>query len=50
MSERDITVAAIQMSSTPDKEDNLETAEKLIRSWIALCSPPATRSRTTLPG
>ncbi|HEX2738819.1 MAG TPA: carbon-nitrogen hydrolase family protein [Rubrobacter sp.] len=29
---REITVAAIQMSSTPDKDENLETAERLIRA------------------
>lgn len=31
MTERHISVAAIQMSSTPDKEENKETAEILIR-------------------
>jgi deaminated glutathione amidase len=31
MDERKMTVAAIQMSSTPDKEENRETAEALIR-------------------
>jgi deaminated glutathione amidase len=29
---REIKAAAIQMSSTPDKDDNLETAERLIRA------------------
>jgi predicted amidohydrolase len=32
MSGREITAAAIQMSSTPNKEENLETAERLIRA------------------
>lgn len=32
MSGREMTVAAIQMSSTPNKEENLETAEHLTRS------------------
>jgi predicted amidohydrolase len=32
---REITAAAIQMSSTPDKEENLHTAERLIRSAVA---------------
>ena len=32
MSGREITVSAIQMSSTPDKDDNLQTAERLIRA------------------
>ena len=32
MSERQATIAAIQMSSTPNKEENLETAERLIRA------------------
>lgn len=31
MSEREMTAAAIQMSSTPDKTENFETAENLIR-------------------
>lgn len=32
---REITAAAIQMSSTPDKGENLETAERLIRAAAA---------------
>src|SRR5215218_6399135 len=32
MDGRKITAAAIQMSSTPHKQENLETAERLIRS------------------
>ncbi len=32
MSGQEIMAAAIQMSSTPDKEENLETAERLIRA------------------
>lgn len=32
MNGREITAAAIQMSSTPNKEENLDTAERLIRS------------------
>jgi predicted amidohydrolase len=35
MSGREITAAAIQMSSTQDKEENLETAERLIRSAVS---------------
>ena len=35
MGGREITAAAIQMSSTPEKEENLETAERLIRSAVA---------------
>ena len=35
MSEREITAAAIQMSSTPDKGENLRTAQRLIRSAVA---------------
>jgi deaminated glutathione amidase len=34
MSGREIAVAAIQMSSTPNKDDNIETAERLIRSAV----------------
>jgi deaminated glutathione amidase len=32
MNGREITAAAIQMSSTPNKGENLDTAERLIRS------------------
>lgn len=32
MGGRELTAAAIQMSSTPDKDENLETAERLIRA------------------
>jgi predicted amidohydrolase len=32
MNGREITAAAIQMSSTPNKEENLDTAERLMRS------------------
>ena len=35
LSERGITAAAIQMSSTPNKDENLHTAERLIRSAVA---------------
>lgn len=35
MNGREIRAAAIQMSSTPDKSENLETAERLIRSAVA---------------
>ena len=35
MSGREITAAAIQMSSTPDKGENLEAAERLIRAAVA---------------
>src|SRR3712207_5360167 len=35
MSAREITAAAIQMSSTPDKEENRETAERLIREAVS---------------
>jgi deaminated glutathione amidase len=35
MSGRQITAAAIQTSSTPDKDENLETAERLIRSAVS---------------
>ncbi len=35
MSGREITVAAIQMSSTPDKHENFETAEVLIRDAVS---------------
>lgn len=35
MSERKITVAAIQMSSTPDKEENKAAAEALIRDAVS---------------
>src|SRR5215203_3704660 len=35
MSGREITVAAIQMSSTPNKDENLDTAERLIRAAVA---------------
>jgi deaminated glutathione amidase len=35
VSRREITVAAIQMSSTPDKAENLKTAEHLIRSAVS---------------
>ena len=35
MSGREITVAAIQMSSTPNKDENLHTAERLIRSAVS---------------
>src|SRR5918999_6189884 len=35
MSAREITAAAIQMSSTPDKEENKETAETLIRGAVS---------------
>ena len=35
MSEQKIMVAAIQMSSTPDKEENKETMEALIREAVA---------------
>jgi predicted amidohydrolase len=34
MNGREINVAAIQMSSTPDKQENLETAERLMRSAV----------------
>jgi hypothetical protein len=32
MNGRELTVAAIQMSSTPDKDENLATAEQLIHA------------------
>jgi predicted amidohydrolase len=32
MNERELTVAAIQMSSTPNKDENLTTAEQLIHA------------------
>lgn len=35
MDERKITAAAVQMSSTPNKEENLETAERLIRASVS---------------
>ena len=35
MNGREITAAAIQMSSTPNKVENLETAERLIRRAVA---------------
>ena len=35
MSGREIAVAAIQMSSTPNKDENIETAERLIRSAVS---------------
>jgi predicted amidohydrolase len=35
MNERKMTAAAIQMSSTPEKAQNLETAERLIRDAVA---------------
>lgn len=35
MSERKLVAAAIQMSSTPDKGENFQTAERLIRSSVA---------------
>jgi predicted amidohydrolase len=35
MNGREIIAAAIQMSSTPDKEENLDTAERLIRSAVS---------------
>jgi len=35
MNGREITAAAIQMSSTPKKEENLDTAERLIRSVVS---------------
>ncbi|HET7270166.1 MAG TPA: carbon-nitrogen hydrolase family protein [Rubrobacter sp.] len=35
MSRREITVAAIQMSSTPNKDENLETAQRLIHSAVS---------------
>jgi deaminated glutathione amidase len=35
MSGREITAAAIQMSSTPNKDENLRTAERLIRSAVS---------------
>jgi deaminated glutathione amidase len=35
MSAREITAVAIQMSSTPDKEENRETAERLIREAVS---------------
>jgi deaminated glutathione amidase len=35
MNGREIRAAAIQMSSTPDKEENLGTAERLIRSAVS---------------
>ena len=35
MNGRGITAAAIQMSSTPNKEENLQTAERLIREAVA---------------
>ncbi len=35
MSKREISAAAIQMSSTPNKDENLHTAEHLIRSAVA---------------
>ena len=35
MNGRGITVAAVQMSSTPNKEENFETAERLIRSAVS---------------
>ena len=35
MNGREIGAAAIQMSSTPNKEENLDTAERLIRSAVS---------------
>jgi predicted amidohydrolase len=35
MNGREITAAAIQMSSTPNKEENLETAGRLVRSGVS---------------
>jgi predicted amidohydrolase len=35
MNGREITVAAVQMSSTPNKEENFETAQRLIRSAVS---------------
>ncbi len=35
MNGREITVAAIQMSSTPDKEENFDTAERLISAAVS---------------
>ncbi len=35
MNGREIKAAAIQMSSTPNKEENLETAERLVRSAVS---------------
>src|SRR3712207_166194 len=35
MNGREITAAAIQMSSTPNKGENLDTAERLIRSAVS---------------
>ena len=35
MNGREIPAAAIQMSSTPNKEENLETAERLIRAAVS---------------
>jgi predicted amidohydrolase len=35
MNGREIKVAAIQMSSTPHKQENLETAERLLRSAVS---------------
>jgi deaminated glutathione amidase len=33
---RKLTAAAIQMSSTPEKAENFETAERLIREAVAV--------------
>src|SRR5918998_6204386 len=35
MSAREITAAAIQMSSTPEKDENRETAERLVREAVS---------------
>src|SRR5215210_7750685 len=35
MNGREITAAAIQMSSTPNKEENLDTAGRLVRSAVS---------------
>jgi predicted amidohydrolase/nucleoside 2-deoxyribosyltransferase len=35
MNGREITAVAIQMSSTPNKEENLDTAERLVRSAVS---------------
>ena len=35
MNGREITAAAIQMSSTPNKDENFDTAERLIRSAVS---------------
>ena len=35
MNGREIKAAAIQMSSTPNKEENLDTAQRLVRSAVS---------------